>query len=209
FYFLLFTLPACKSYKTFKILGGVTLIILIFTGWPKEDNYITVSVPSSSNIATVKINNEGRSYLINCSSNQIVREFFHRDLDGLILPDVRADHIRSLESLLDNSNVHEIIIFRKPTAYLKRILDEKKCSHLLKIYSSHRLIKEIEIAKDKYEINFQDIAPGKNKVNLKIIRNQLSTTTISTEIESANSKAMKEKFSFSYSNNGYLKQIKF
>ena len=209
YYLLLFILPACNKYRSFKIVGSTTLILLIFIGWPQENNHITISVPSSSNIATIKINNEGRSYLVNCSSNLLVKELFHKDVDCLILPDVRAEHIRSLETLLDNSHVREIVIFRKPTAYLKRILKEKNAGHILKTYSSHRLIQGINSGKDNYEISLQDIAPGKNNLTIKISRDQLSKTYVTTQINNAGAEKIKEEFNFSYSNNGYLEKINF
>ena len=204
YYIALFLLPICTNHKITKATAALTLSLLIFLGWPQEDNQISISVPSSSNIANIKIKNEGRIYLINCSSDQLIKDVFHKDVHSLILPDIRADHIRSLEKLLENSYVKETIIFRKPTAYFKRVLKENNCTHLLRTYRTHRLISDISTDKDKYEIRLTDLAPGINQISLSLIRDALSSSKVSVE-----SKDLKKSFTFKYSNYGYHKKFSF
>lgn len=198
YYCSLFLLPVCKNRKLLNISGSLCIVLIIYLGWPQHENSVTVSVPSSSNIANVKIKNEGRTYLLNCSSNRIAKDLFHQDIDCLILPDIRADHIKSLEILLRNSHVKEIIIFRQPTAYFKRILKEYNCAHLVKTYKSHPLVTDVSTGKDHYNIQLSDYAPGINHIQLSLKRKALNTSTLNF-LSSHSSK----QFTFKYSNTGY------
>ena len=209
YYLFLFVLPYTQSKRKLRIMGPVIGVLIVFLAWPGSKNQISISVPSSSNVATIQIDNENRTYLINCSSPQLARELFHKEIHSLILPDIRAEHIKALENVLRNCTVKEIIIFRKPTAYFKRIVQEHDSSHLVKISSQHHLVKSFNIDKKSYSISFADSAPGQNSVSLELNREILSKTHLKAFIFSVDKKPLEKEFSFSYSNNGYLERFSF
>lgn len=203
FYLLLFTLPFIKSSKRRMLTGAATALIAVFTAWPQDFNEIKIGVPSSSNVATVLIRNNGRAYMINCSSSKISRELFHEKIDSLILPDIRADHIRFLEKTLNNTDIHEIIIFKNPSAYLKRILKSADKEHLVKVVDSHPLIKEMSISKSGYVITFSETPPLKEKIEINLKRDELGKS----EFQSLKNGQKSGEYTFYYSDKGYFEKI--
>ena len=195
FYIFLFWAPFHPNQKTAKKLCLVPAILILFLGWPRTVNQLEIAVSSSSNIATVVLKNEGRTYMINCASFKAAGSLFHEKIDALILPDIRADHIRQLESLLNNSYIRQIIIFRKPTAYLKRLLSESNKTHLLKIYRNFPLIQKFDYSQSHYDISIRDKAPDINTVNLSITRNALGLSKVEFSSGQGN-----KSFEFKYSN---------
>jgi len=204
FYIFLFTASFQENKKIVFRLSLVPFILIIYLGWPRTLNTIDISVPSSSNISTIVLKNEGRTYLLNCSSSRAARELFHENVDAIILPDIRADHIRQLDGILKNSFVKEVIIFRKPTAYLKRILKENNKTHLLKISENHRLVENFKYTNDFYQIEFRDTAPGINQVSLNIERDATGFSKIKFH-----SNKKEKVFTFKYSNIGYHENFSF
>ena len=205
FYLLLFWLPFTKSSKRRFTTAAAAALLGIFMAWPQSVNEIKIGVPSSSNVATVLIRNNNRAYLINCSSSKISKELFHERIDSLILPDIRADHIRFLETVLNNTDIHEIIIFKNPSAYLKRILKAANKEHLIKVVDSHPLIKEINNTKSGYEITFSEKPPLKEKIEINLKREELGKSELITNVSGRQPK----EFSFYYSNQGYFEKISF
>ena len=204
FYLLLFAVPLIKNRQITSKMAVSTLALIIFMGWPRSENHIDIHVSSSSNIATLVIQNEGRTYMLNCSSRKAVRNLFHEKIDVLILPDIRADHIRELDPILKHSHLKEIIIFRKPTAYFKRLLKENNKTHLDKIREKHPLIEKFNYTQNSYEIEISDTAPGINKININLSRASLGKSKI--RIQSA---SKQKTYTFPYSNIGYHEYYSF
>lgn len=198
FYLLLFLAVFQTNPKRIQKLSLILFSLIIFLAWPRVRNSLDISVPSSSNIATVVLRNEGRTYMINCSSGKTVRSLFHENIDALILPDIRADHIRQLEALLQNSFVKEVIIFKKPSAYLERILKETDKRHLLKVRQDFHLVQNFEYEQDRYLIELNDSPPDSRTVQVSIQRETLGMSKIKFT-----SRRINKELTFKYSNIGY------
>ena len=207
FYALLFSTIAAQSLKARNVLMGLTTIITLFIGWPDLRDKVVLAVSPSSNVPSIELRHKGRVYLINCSSNSIVRENFHQKVDALILSDLTKDHMYYLKDLLSTCDVKALVITKKKSAYFKRILKEADINITTTFQPPPSTEIHFNDPGDNYSFAFQDEAPFESKMTVAIKRQNLNSTLVELKYEAENKQHYSGKFEFHYSNKGYYEEI--
>jgi len=101
------------------------------------------------------------------------------------------------------------VIFREPTAYLKRLIDETGKAHLFRINHASKIINSLKFENDFYELAICDYAPAKSILNMTLSRNSLGKTCFTAEIKEPEMPTIFKDFRFFYSNTGYSETFSF
>jgi ComEC/Rec2-related protein len=175
-YYILFFKNLTAPKKSTYILGA-TVLIFIFISWPRPENRLEIYTTASSNIPTINIFYSGKTYLINCTSNEAMKSHINQNIDLLLFSDAKADHMWGLKSILEMANIDSIQLTEKPSFYLKRKLQKNKLlAKQKKVIHISASLQRLD--RHNYHFAFADTVPGNEKLQIDIQREKYGRCSI-------------------------------
>ena len=203
YYLILFIFINTNQQKTSLISLCLLVASIVFLSLPSKNNYCLVTVPSSSNIPSIELQHEGQKYMINCSSALLAKMNYHQVIDCLILTDLKADHMRYLKDILENSIVRQLIIPKKETAYFKRLIKESHSSISSSQVSSANITFNLKEKKGEYLFSLQD-NNAVSSLEFSLNRNTHNDTQLNLHYYQKNGPVTSHKLTLFYSNQNTL-----
>ncbi len=115
--------------------------------------------------------------------------------------------MRYLKELLSHSEVKEIHILGKPSAYFKRLIKESKQEVKISSTMNGSLTTGIIKQKDEYNFTLKDKSPTNSELRLTINRKTLDKTKLSLELLNPTTKDLRYIRTFAFSNRPFYEEI--